>query len=209
MKALGICPRSGKPGLDMKNILFSLLVLACLLPLRADNWLENGDFLDGINHWHGNGKAPSDFAPSNPMDPVDPLTSKGLIVPLKDMDWTMVAQDFKGKSASGVMTVTYMVSPDLTFSTKKEDYLNMPDHIGYDAWAPFNTPPGKWIIFMSDFGSDHGSYYEVKPTLHSSDPQTFQTRIKGLTPFEDKTITLAFPPGSGMIIILKVSLTDN
>ena len=32
---------------------------------------------------------------------------------------------------------------------------------------------------------------------------------KGLTPLEDKTITLAFPPGKGTLVVLSVSLTDN
>jgi hypothetical protein len=193
----------------MKTLLFALLCLACTLPLRADNWLENGDFTDGIDHWYGNGRSPADFASDNPLASSDPFTSKGLIIPLKDMDWTKVAQDFKGKIASGVLSITYMVSPDLAFSNKREDYVNMPDHIGYDGWQAFNTPPGQWIIFISDFGSSRGSYYMLKPKLGSSDPQTYRARVSGLTPLEDKTLTLAFPPGTGTIVILNVSLTDN
>jgi len=193
----------------MKTLLFALLVLACALPLQADNWVQNGDFIDGITHWHGDGRAPADFAADNPFAKPDPFTSKGLIIPLKHVSWTKVAQDFKGKSASGVISITYMVSPDLAFSNKPDDYVNMPDHIGYDAWAAFNTPPGQWVIFISDFGSSHGTYYEIKPKLGSSDPQTYRSRVMGLTPLEDKTITLAFPPGTGTVVILNVSMTDN
>ncbi len=193
----------------MKTLLFAMLVLACTLPLQADNWIVNGDFTDGITHWHGDGRSPADLASGNAMATPDPFTSKGLIIPLKHMSWTKVAQDFKGKIASGVMTITYMVSPDLAFSDKAQDYQNMPDHIGYDAWAAFNTPPGQWIVFISDFGSAHGTYYEIKPKLGSSNPQTFQARVKGLTPLEEKTITLAFPPGTGTIVILGVTMTDS
>ena len=85
----------------------------------------------------------------------------------------------------------------------------MPDHIGYDGWKSFNTPPGDWIVFVSDFGSARGTYFSIKPKLGSSAEQTFRTRLHGLTPLEDKTITLAFPPGKGTLVVLSVSLTDN
>ena len=190
----------------MKTFLFLLLVLA--LPLRADNWLENGDFSDGITHWHGDGRSPADFASDNPMANPDPFTSKGLIVPLKHVAWAKVAQDFKGKIASGVVTITYMVSPDLAFSEKPEDYTNIPSQLGW-GWKSFNTPQGEWMVFIDDLNSIHGAYYLIKPKLGSSAPQTFRIRVTGLTPLEDKTITLAFPPGTGTVVVLSVSLTDS
>src|ERR1700722_8698794 len=165
--------------MDMKIYAFVLLVLACSLPLRADNWLENGDFADGINHWYGDGRAPADFAADNPLAKPDPFTSKGLIIPLKHLDWTKVSQDFKGKLAGGILTITFMVSPDLAFSDKPEDYINMPGHIGFLHWKPFNTPPGAWVFFLSDFGSQHGIYNMVKPKLGSSEPQTYRNKIIG------------------------------
>jgi len=193
----------------MKALVFAALVLACALPLQADNWLQNGDFIDGISHWHGDGRAPADYSADNPLAKSDPFTSKGLIIPLKHTAWAKVAQDFKGKIAGGILTITYMVSPDLAFSTKPEDYANMPNHIGYDQWQPFDTPPGQWVVFISDFGSSRGMYSMIKPKLGSSDPQTYREQITGLTPLEAKTIALAFPPGTGTVVILHVSLTDN
>ena len=193
----------------MKTLLFAAAILALGLPLRADNWLENGDFSDGINHWYGGGRSPADFASDNPMDKPDPFTSKGLIVPLKDLDWVKVAQDFKGRLDGGILTITYMVSPDLAFSDRKEDYQNIPDHIGFDGWKAFKTPPGEWVVFVSDFGTSRGTYYSVKAKLGSSEPQTFRARVSHLTPLEDKTLALAFPPGKGTLVVLSVSLTDN
>jgi hypothetical protein len=192
----------------MKKLVLGLLILACSLPLRADNWVDNGDFTDGADHWRGSGRTPSDFAPDNPLDPPDPLTSKGLIVPLRGI-WSKVEQDFHGKSTSGILTITYMVSPDLAFSTKPDDYVNMPDQIHFDGWQPFNTPPGAWIVFITDFGSAHGTYYEITPKLGSSTPQTYKAQVEGLTPLEDKTITIAFPPGTGKFVLLSVALTDH
>jgi hypothetical protein len=37
----------------------------------------------------------------------------------------------------------------------------------------------------------------------------FKAKVSGLTPLEDKTITLAIPPGTGTLVILNVSLTGN
>jgi hypothetical protein len=193
----------------MKALVVALLVFSFALPLLADNWVENGDFTEGIDHWRGNGRSPADFAADNPLANPDAFLSKGLIIPLRHMDWDKVQQDFKGKSASGVLTITYMVSPDLTFSTKQEDYQSVPYLMHYDGWQPFNIPLGDWLVFIADLGSAHGTYYVIKPTLGSSKPQTYRARIMGLTPLEDKTITLAFPPGDGNVVILNVSLTDN
>jgi hypothetical protein len=193
----------------MKLLAITLPLFALALPLRADNWVANGDFANGISHWYGNGRAPADMASDNPFDKPNPQLAKGLIIPLKKMEWTKVAQDFKGKGTAGTVNITYMVTPDLTFSTKKDDYLNMPHHIGYDYWLPFDTPQGQWIVFISDFGSAHGEYWEITPKLGSGDVQTFTAEVSRLTPLQDKTITLAFPPGEGDVIILSVSMGDK
>jgi hypothetical protein len=193
----------------MKITAFALLVLTGLIPLRADNWLDNGDFSDGLNHWRGNGRAPSDFAPDNPFDKPDPITAKGLILPLRGADWDKVQQDFHGKGTDGVLTITYLVTPDLAFSNKPDDYANIPDLIHYDGWYPFTVPVGDWLVFIADFGTVRGTYWEIKPKLGSSRPQTFRAKVHGLTPLEDKTITLACPPGSGKLVLLSVSLTDG
>ncbi len=193
----------------MKKLALLLFLSAASLSLPAADWLENSTFQGGIVHWYGNGQSPADFTPKNPFDKPDPFTSKGLIVSLKGHDWRKVSQDFKGTLSGGVLTITYQVSPDLKFSTKLEDYQNMPGHIGFNGWKPFDTPAGEWVIFISDFGSSHGIYYVLKPDLDSSKPQTIKAKISGLTPHQNKTITLAFPPGTGTIVFTEVSLTDN
>jgi hypothetical protein len=196
-------------GHAMKALVFVLAFFAADLSSRADNWIENGDFTEGITHWRGNGRAPSDFAAENPLEKPDPFTSQGLIIPLRPMDWDKVQQDFRGRSKRAILSITYMVSPDLAFSTKPDDYVNMPQQIHYDGWKSVNTPPGAWIVFVADFGSAHGTYWTIKPKLGSSGPQTFKVRVTRLTPFDDKTITLAFPPGDGKLVVLNVSLTDD
>jgi len=196
----------------MKALAYTFLTLLLALPLRAQdngNWIQNGDFTDGINHWYGGGRSPADFADDNPFATNDPLTSKGLIIPLHGATWTKVAQDFKGKEADGILTITYKVSPDFAFSTKAEDYQNVPGKIGYNHWNPFDIPAGQWMVYLSDFGTDRGHYYMMTPKTGTSEVQTLHAIVPGLTPYADKTITLAFPPGTGMFIVLSVSMKSG
>jgi hypothetical protein len=192
----------------MKTLAFALLILVCALPLRADECLQNGDFADGITHWHGDGRSPTDYASDNPLQSSDPLTSKGLILPLKHVFWSKVAQDFKGTIANGMLTVTYKLSPDFALSDKPTDYTNIPAQLGW-GWKTFNTPPGDWLIFISALGDTKGMYYTMKPKLGSSDPQTYHFKVGGLTPLDEQTITLAIPPGAGTMVMLNVSIADR
>jgi hypothetical protein len=196
----------------MKSLTYIFLAFLLAIPLYADdggNWIENGDFTDNLNHWYGGGRSPADYANDNPLAASADLSSKGLIIPLRPESWIKVAQDFKGKVSSGLLTITFKVSQDFAFSTKPDDYVNMPDKIGYDGWKAFNTPPGSWIVFLSDFGSSKGTYYEIAPKIGTNDLQTYRAQIKNLTPWENKTITLAFPPGSGMLVVESVSMTST
>ncbi len=190
----------------MRYLVVLVALIACFLPLHAGNLIQNGDFADGIDHWYGGGRSPADYASDNPLNQSDPFTSKGLIMPLKSETWAKVAQDFKGKGSNGVLTITYMISKDFAFSDKADDYVNMPHQISYDGWKAFNTPPGKWVVFLSDFGSSKGTYYELQPKLGSSAPQSVRLLIKSMTPMETKTIALAFPPGTGTLVVLGVDL---
>jgi len=192
----------------MKTLLFALLALGCVVPLHADEALQNGNFSDGINHWHGDGRSPADFASDNSLQASDPFTSAGLIVPLKHVSWSMVAQDFRGNIASGILTVTFKVSPDLVFSNKPDDYTNIPAQLSW-GWKSFNTPPGEWLVFISAQGDTKGKYYTIMTKAGSSDPQTVRFKVKALTPLDEQTITLAFPPGNGTIVILGVSIDDH
>jgi hypothetical protein len=132
-----------------------------------------------------------------------------MIIPLKSSQWIKECQDFKGKSESGVLKITYVVSPDLKFSSRPEDYQNMPDKIGWDAWKAFDSPPNSWIVFISELESRHGEYFVIQPDLSSTKEQTFTARVQGMTADSPKTMALAFPPGTGTIVIHKIELLDQ
>jgi hypothetical protein len=201
---------------DMKALLFALIILACAFPLQADNLLQNGDFSDGKTHWHGDGKTPDEYAQDNQDNPPatsDPLMSKGLIIQLKPDRWTKIAQDFKGDNSTHyVFTLTYKVSPDLTLSNKADDYANIADHIrfeGYESWPPVSIAIGQFFETVGDLDDYKGFYEKFPPKLGSSDTQTYVDPGPPISPLGNKMVTVAFPPGTGTVVILNVSVTTN
>ncbi len=188
----------------MKRLPLLLLFIACAWPLRADEAIQNGDFADGTTHWHGNGRSSADFASDNPLQASDPFTSKGMIIPLKGTSWTKAEQVIRPNGSGGVLTVTYKLSKDLAFSNNPDYYTNISEQMGW-GWLPFGGPPGSWLIDITDSTGTKGHYNLVKPKTGTSDPQTFQMDMSGLVPHDETTLTLGFPPGTGMVVILSVS----
>jgi hypothetical protein len=192
----------------MKRLACLLLLLFTALEARADFWLTNGDFSDGASHWYGDARWPSDFAPPDPFTKADPFTSQGMILELKPERWMKEFQDFKGKSPDGILKISYILSPGLNFSTNADDYKNMPDKIGWDAWKAFDTPPNDWVVFVSEMEQRHGEYYLIAPQMGSTKEQTISMPLHGMTPWSPKTIAIAFPPGDGTVVIHSVQIVD-
>jgi hypothetical protein len=192
----------------MKKLALALLLLAPLTPAWAgDDLLENSDFSDGINHWYGNCKTPAEVLSEDADAPISP-TATGLVVKLRHNDWTKVTQDFEAKPGSLALSMTYSVSAGLTFSTRPDDYTNVPGSIGFSAWAAFASQPGQWVMMLCDIASGHATFWKITPKPGTA-PQTYNTAFDGMKSDERKTICLAFPPGDGLIIFQKISLTSG
>ena len=192
----------------MKLLPLLFLAVACALPLRADEAIQNGDFTDGTSHWHGDGRSSADFSSDNPLQASDPFLAKGIIIPLKQTSWSKVAQDIRPSSGSGVLTITFKYSKDQTFSDKPDYFTNIPAQMGW-GWKPFNIPAGAWLIDVTDSTGTKGFHSEVKAKAGSSEPQTYRMNVAGLAPHDETTLTLGFPPGTGMVVILSVSLQSK
>jgi hypothetical protein len=193
----------------------SLAIVASLLvfPLRADNALQNGDFSDGISHWHGDARSPADFASDNPMAASDPFTSKGMIIPLKHSMWTTVSQDFKVTNPSSSLAITYMTSTDAAFSTKEEDYAEVPHSFGIDFFqVAKKTVTNVWyaVIYPTEGDAPKesigGMMAFTPPTSHGQPSTVTVKDVKRVTPGLGYTLTLAFPPGTGTVVILNASI---
>lgn len=199
--------------INMRILLFILIILACAVPLQADNSLENGDFSNGKDGWHGDGETPDEYAQDNPSAASDPLTSKGLIIQLKPHRWTKITQEFKGdKGTYYSLAVTYKVSPDTTLSNKADDYTNAGngfDFEGSEIWVPQSIESGRFWWTVHDLDDDGGYQETCSPKLGSSEPQTIQDHGRTMTPFTRKMIFIAFPPGNGIVVLLNVSVTSS
>jgi hypothetical protein len=197
----------------MRPVCSALVILACAVSLHADEVLQNGDFSDGSSHWHGDGKTPSDFTEDNPLATANPLTSTGLIVPLKPDSWTKVTQDFNGdKNSHYLVTVKYKVSPDLTLSNKPEDYKDVARLIRfetYEGYPAFDVPVGQFFVMVAEVDGNKGYWEKFQPKLGSSDTQTYLDPGQPLAPEGRKMVTVAFPPGTGMVVILSISVTSS
>jgi len=193
----------------MKKLTLAFLLAISTQALWADNWLKNGDFSEGESYWHGDGKSLSDYASDNPGSQALTDAANGLVIPLKPDKWTKVVQDFHGQGGSAVMTITYTVSSDFSFSDDEKEYRNVPNKIDFNAWKAFKIAKGKWLVFISDFGKFRGTYYPMPGPKAGDGAETLTAKIEGLTPHSDKTIALAFPPGTGEIVLLSVSIDDE
>jgi hypothetical protein len=144
----------------MRLLLPGVLVLALALPLHADNnLLRNGDFSLGLADWVGDCHTPE----ANSDDLTQTAVPTGVVVKLRHFDWTKMTQDFDGKAGDYQVTVTYSVSPDLKFSTKAEDYQNIPGKVGFNRLSAFGSNPGTWILIVNDLGNLRFNYWKITP----------------------------------------------
>ncbi len=190
----------------MKKLLFALVLLSSLTLARSDDVLKNSDFEDGAVDWHGEGRTPADLKQEAALDTPPDYGDKGLVMVLKPHTWIKIVQEFKTPSSSVTLNVTYKLAANTVFSDKKEDYQNVPHAIGFDGWLPFNGKQGGFMTMLSDFAKSRIFYDTVMPKADSTDPQTFRTTISSLIPEDEKTLCLCFPPGTGAVILLHVSL---
>ena len=187
-----------------KSTLAVLLVFASLGLVRSDELIKNGDFSQGTESWRGDVQA----VDASSVSPLDTTPAKaGLVINLSQTNWTKVYQDFTGVGNKLTIKVDYQLSADASFSTNGKDYDNVSHAIGYNAWKPFHIPVGTWVLMMSDFGPDKGRYYTITPKFGSTETQSFTVNPPGKDQ-EKKTLTLAFPPGTGTVTLLKISVQD-
>ena len=193
----------------MKKSLLAFLLVASLQLVHADNVLKNSDFADGAQYWHGEGRTPEDLKPQNSLDtPVD-YGDKGLIMVLRPQTWIKIVQEFKTRSASATLNVTYKIAPNTTFSSKDEVYQNVPHSIGFDVWYPFNGKRNTFMTMVCDVLNYRTTCDNVAPNFRTTDKQTYTEAIDSMVLDDEQTIYLAFPPGTGAVILLHVSLDTN
>ena len=190
----------------MKALLLALLVTGAIIARGDDtatNLLKNGDFSGGLNHWEGDCQA----IDNSSFDPSETAPTAGVIVKLQGSSWTKVSQDFDAKIGEYIVSITYGLSSDLKFSDSVEDYNNISGKLGFNGLKPFGAPPGRWIVLINDWAAGHSTFARISPKLGLNGPQTVTVPIHIDSDAETKGFFLLFPPSTGFINLLNVSLT--
>ena len=188
----------------MKTLPLLFLLITGAIATADQNMLKNGDFSGGINHWEGDCHSISsttfDSATVNP-----PTT--GVIVKLRGSDWTKVTQNFDGKMGKYLLTVKYTVSPDLKFSSRTDNYDNIPSRLELARLVPFGVNVGQWAIVVTDYGADRYTYWKITPKIDPSATQTATCNVHiDSDATNTKTFCLGFPPGNGYMTLQSISL---
>jgi hypothetical protein len=181
--------------------------------LQTNDSFQNGDFSHGDDHWQGDGKMPQAYARDNPAALTDPLTSKGLIVTLNSSSWTRIYQTFaSGNSTHYSIVVTYKLSPNISLSRNAADYADISKKIqipGFENFGSLPMQPGDFYGTIGDPTSTSMSMELFVPPVGSSQVQTYQHSYPPVPISPTKTFALAFPPGTGTVVILSVDVTAN
>lgn len=189
----------------MKTLLLLVFLAGISAAVADDNLLQNGDFSRGIAHWEGDCHTPDSDVVDLSSNPTG--NSSGVIVKLRHGDWSKMSQDFDGKVGEYLLTLTYSVSPDFKFSTRADDYVNTPAKIGLTAFLAFNTAPGEWVLFVTDMGAGHCSYWTISPKTNAPGVQKITTRVNlDSGDSAKKGFYLAFPPGEGFVTLQGITL---
>jgi len=200
----------------MKKLLIACLILISLFPLKADEWLQNGDFSDGLSHWYGDGQLASDLAKST-SDPLAPTPStpiaNGIVLQLKPDRWSKMTQEFTTDTLKMTLTVNYTLSSDCAFSDKADFYHDIFASLGFRGYGPRSVSPGEWTVILSDLGTKWCYYFRTQPNKDANAAsQTFQANYsqagENMKPALHKTITVGFPPGRGNVTITLISLKN-
>jgi hypothetical protein len=182
-------------------------------PLPANTLIQNGDFSQGAADWEGDGKTPGQYAAENSSVLGNALTTKGFIVTLNPTSWTRIYQTFPaGPGTHYSIVVNYRLSPDISLSKNPADYTGINKLIqisGFENFGSFNSSPGVFYGTVGDPTSTSVALEVYAPSLGSSDVQTYQHTYPPIPVSETKTFGLAFPPGSGTVVILGAAVTGN
>jgi hypothetical protein len=90
--------------------------------------------------------------------------------------------------------------------------MNMITHIRISEWQgshEINISPGEFFDTIIDSTDNKGYYEKYTPNLAITDEQIYEHDVPPLPPSGGKTITVAFPPGKGFVLIKSITVTSH
>lgn len=178
--------------------------LATTLAACADNTnaLKNGDFSSGVSEWEGDV-----HSAGSAVD--DSGATTGGVVKLKDW-WTKVSQDFEAPSGSYNLAIKYTVTPNFSLSKRRDDYANVTGPLGLNDLMGFNGETGKWFVLIVDLDSWSCSTIFFTPSTKATGVQTAHAPVRFTgSDNQNKRIFLCYPPGTGTVNLIDVTLTKR
>jgi hypothetical protein len=90
--------------------------------------------------------------------------------------------------------------------TDRLDPIRFETYVGYPA---FDVPVGQFFVMVAEVDGNKGYWEKFQPNLGSSETQTYLDPGQPLAPQGRKMVTVAFPPGTGTVVILSISVTSS
>ncbi len=175
-----------------------LLTLGLMMGMAAlafgDNLLQNADFKEGAQGWHGDAKAVFLKPDGTEGDESDAGVTPVLRLTLARGHPLSVYQVIRSKDAAGKLNLSVEVFASIDFkrSTHPDDYALEND---------FTMPSVDLLIrFMPD-------YWQQDSKLKPGAWVTVQQQLSGLSAADERSLFIVVPPGEGFIYIRKPSLT--
>lgn len=193
------------------KILFCLLLLIVLLPLRANDILANGDFANGAGNWHGDGRAAQADPNNHDIDSMmNPAAAKGIVVTLKPHDWTYISQNFSARERNLDYSFTYLPANCALTSPAPPLNRGLRGIVQVELGEGAQYRPGDFFVGILD-RTERGLYHtHFKPVLNARQPQVATGSFTlGTDTNQERTLILIFPPGTGTITLTNASLTPS
>ena len=167
--------------------------------LPANTLLNNGDFSHGDAQWLGDGV----FSPAD----------RGLRVRLNSSAWTAIYQEFSGdKGTRYSLDLTYRLSTDFAPSKDPADYTEIGRHIGVPGFEHFGSITGRSGNFYGTIGDTSAPTIACEifdPKLGTNEVQTYHHDYPAIPAAGNDKVAVAFPPGSGTVVVLSVAVTSK
>jgi hypothetical protein len=207
----------------MDNLIW-VLILALALPLRAHEFLSNGDFSQGSTNWNGDGQAVSEGNGDPTLPSFNAPTATGLVVTLQPDKWTSISQDFVWDDLKPAwLKMKYATSPDFQTTPIFEDDMGnaVNQIIGFssksflsksEAEKKWGVTPQAWTrgIFGVCVIVDATHQLTAAFPLQAPSPGQPMAQLQNLNVEGNaRTFYLIFAPGKGTITLSKVSIDSE
>lgn len=172
----------------MKYVFIAIVTVLTILPVYAEELIENGDFSKGERKWDVDGK-------SSEIEDEEPA----LKIELHKREWSYVEQELEyGRDLPVALEVTVKLktSDDFAPLEESEEYSDVDFTVGgWARWTGLVQPKADLVIRVAD----KGRWYYYPRALRVGDGwQTVSFTVKKIE-VDEGMFTIAIPPGKGTV----------